>query len=799
MQEAPQKPEHNATLTTALDYYNMGFSIIPIEYGGKRPLVPWEKYQKERMSIEEVKDWFSQRVNIGIIGGRISGNLVIVDFDDMEIYEKASEGTDTTTLTHQTGKGIHKFFKTNTPVDSFRISELSIDVQGEGKYVVAPPSYHAGKKKYYVRISETTEPKELETDTFKDDFIASLEKTFKKNLSRQKDVIPIGRLLEGVGEGERDQSAIYVATWYRKQGFTAEETLQNMLDWNKLNKPPLSMGDVEQKVKSAYRPLEPYHFRYDEEPTRSEEKWLQEIQTILTSDDKNKAGKLYALFISWLLTHPNHEFLTLSDTEEIYHYTEGVYLPNGEQVVGSFAQGVLKKNGGVAYAKNNLISEIIGGVKRSTYTPRTDFNEDTRLICLNNGILNIETREFFKHTPDYKFTSKIPIDYDFKAKCPKFLKFLAEVLPDKKDQDTMQEVFGYCLLREYPIQKGIMLTGEGSNGKSVLLEVLGKMLGDDNVIAHSLQELEESRFARANLYGKLANIYPDLTDRALYGTGMFKLMTGGDKVTADKKFKDSVSFQNYAKLIFSANKLPETKDDSYAFYRRWLIIKFTQVFSEELGNKDPHLKKKLLTPEEMSGVLAWALEGLKRLMDNGQFTNQPPVSELKTAYIKGSDSLKAFVEECIDADSTGEISKDEFFGTYTAYCRERNLIPKDKQMVGRKLSELIYVESGNVRREEGRIRVWRGIKLREGVEQTVQVEHEPDPSKTDLKIIEYLDKENTCSSSTSSTQYKVMKYVPVFWGADDRLYGGWLPGLIVEIPKQEAEPLLAEAYVEMIE
>lgn len=366
METSEGKTKENATLQAALNYHKMGFSIIPIEYGGKRPLLPWEKYQKERMSLEEVKNWFSQRVNIGIIGGKISGNLVIVDYDDMDVYEKASEGTDSTTLTHKTGKGIHKFFKTDSPVESFRISELSIDVQGEGKYVVAPPSYHAGKKRNYERISEATEPKHLKTDTFKDDFIASLEKVFKKNFRRQRDVIAIGRLLEGVTEGERDQSAIYVATWYRKQGFTTEETLVHMFEWDKLNKPSLGKYGIEQKVKSAYRLLEPYHFRYDEEPTRSEAKWLQEAKETLTGEDKGKQGKLYALFISWLMAHVKHEFLTLSDTEEIYHYDKGVYRPNGDQIVGGFVQGVLKNNGGVAHAKNNLISEIVGGIKRST-------------------------------------------------------------------------------------------------------------------------------------------------------------------------------------------------------------------------------------------------------------------------------------------------------------------------------------------------------------------------------------------------------------------------------------------------
>src|SRR5208283_2759033 len=92
----------------------------------------------------------------------------------------------------------------------------------------------------------------------------------------------------------------------------------------------------------------------------------------------------------------------------------------------------------------------------------------------------------------------------------------------------------------------------------------------------------------------------------------FKMLTGGDSIGTEKKFKDEYSFVNYAKLIFSANKPPKvTDEDSYAFWRRWILIEFPNQFGDD--KKDPEILNKLTAEAELSGLLNWALEGLARL------------------------------------------------------------------------------------------------------------------------------------------------------------------------------------------
>jgi putative DNA primase/helicase len=101
------------------------------------------------------------------------------------------------------------------------------------------------------------------------------------------------------------------------------------------------------------------------------------------------------------------------------------------------------------------------------------------------------------------------------------LSFLRETLnPD--DIPLLQQVCGEALFRKYKHRQGVMLFGPGANGKSVILKVLNKLLGVENVSNRSLQELANDRFVTADLIGMFANIYADLDARALNHTGIFK-------------------------------------------------------------------------------------------------------------------------------------------------------------------------------------------------------------------------------------------------------------------------------------
>ncbi len=388
-------------------------------------------------------------------------------------------------------------------------------------------------------------------------------------------------------------------------------------------------------------------------------------------------------------------------TREIWVYNGGSYVPDGEQQIDKKVRELL-----YPIYKENHTREAVSGVRGTTYTPPEKFDAPPNLINVKNGILNTETREFKPHTPDIIFIQQLPIEYNPQADCPRFKQFLTEVLQED-DIPLMQELFGYTLRRTYEFAIAVMLLGEGENGKSTLLNVLRAMLGEENVATPSLQDLLNDRFAKAQLYGKLANIHADLPDTKLSSTGTFKMLTGQDLIYAQQKHRDPFTFQNYAKLFYSANALPFTRDKTRAFWRRWIVIKFPRSFGP--NEADPHLLEKLT--QELPGILNWALEGLDRLLKQGQFTYTQSRENVEKEWIRMTDSLRAFVTTCVVTAPGEWVSKDDFYVAYTKFCEENDLNAVSKNIVGRRLPTLISTNPFYPHVDGKQVHAWNNMQV----------------------------------------------------------------------------------------
>ena len=363
----------------------------------------------------------------------------------------------------------------------------------------------------------------------------------------------------------------------------------------------------------------------------------------------------------------DHHFITLSDTEEILLFEDGIYISAGETFIKSVLQNIVSEE----YVNKRLCEEVIGHIQRSTYKQRNEFENDSLILVFKNCIFNLLTFEMQSHNPDNLSRVKLPVAYESNLDCPNIKKFIGEVMY-KEDIPVVQEYVGYCLWRNYEAQKALMLVGEGGNGKSTFITIIQAMLGINNISSRSLQDLEMNRFAKASLYDKLANLYPDLSDVALKSTGTFKSLTGGDPVSAEYKFKNAFSFVNSAKFIFSCNKIPEAHDDTTAFFRRWIILVFPNRFEGDKENKS--LLKELTTPEELSGFLNWALEGLNRLKKNNWvFSYSKSTEEIREAYIRKSSPIQAFLMDRVVDNPDAYISKKELFKVFAEYCRSFKL------------------------------------------------------------------------------------------------------------------------------
>jgi P4 family phage/plasmid primase-like protien len=299
-------------------------------------------------------------------------------------------------------------------------------------------------------------------------------------------------------------------------------------------------------------------------------------------------------------------------------------------------------------------------------------HETPTLIALKNGVLNVESQQLVEKSPGYFIVSKLPVSYDTSADCPAIKKFLVEVFGETQ-LVALQEALGYTLHKEPLFEKAFMLIGDGANGKSTFLNLLQAFLGRENFSNVALQDLCIDRFASANLYGKMANISADLPKTAISTSGRFKMLTGRDMIYAQFKFKPAFQFLNTAKMWFSCNEFPQTTEDTLAYVRRWKIFNCGAVF---LGDKaDPKILDKLTTETELSGLLNWVLEGLKRLLENGRFSFNETEETLRENILKLSNPTKAFIERELEPsnDVKDYIEHDLLYADFIKFCDGENL------------------------------------------------------------------------------------------------------------------------------
>lgn len=433
---------------------------------------------------------------------------------------------------------------------------------------------------------------------------------------------------------------------------------------------------------------------------------IGELRAIFNDHDTTKQ-KALSIIAEHLMT--KHNFKTLRDNEITWKFQDGVYKRTGEQTIREYIHTHF----------NDLISkydadEIFEQIKYQTLVDRNLHGTHAHIIPCTNGWYNVKKDELQQPNPEKFIINQLNVAYKPNATCPRIMDFLHDIV-DEENIPLLQEWAGYCLYRKYPIHRAVMLVGQGGNGKSQFIDLIQKMVGESNVANPSLQDLTDDRFAKAELYGKLVNLHADLSNKKLTNSGPFKMLCGGDLIRGERKYQEPFKFHNYAKLMYSANQLPRTTDNSDAFWRRWITINFPYQFVDE--PEAPHEKKKqegiidhITTEEEMQGFLRWSIEGLQRVLDNGQFTHTKSREETKTMWLTQSNPLKVFLDRHVTVDYDSYESKDDFYEAYQEFCMRHNAPVDAKNHVSRKINQEMPQSKARQKRIGGdRVRVWDNL------------------------------------------------------------------------------------------
>jgi putative DNA primase/helicase len=287
-----------------------------------------------------------------------------------------------------------------------------------------------------------------------------------------------------------------------------------------------------------------------------------------------------------------------------------------------------------------------------------DLDKNDMLLSVSNGVLDLETGRFFEPRRSDLITRAAPVVYDADASCPEWERFMKTTVPDAEVRGFVQRVFGYCLTGMTREQKWFLLYGEGSNGKSTMLDTFRGMMGQYGTVLPP-RLLEEKKFEQhptefMPLVGARIAIGSEPRKGGTWNAELFKQFTGDAGFMARGIGQDMIERRITFKLFLSANGLPNVNDPGHGFWRRIIPIPFLTIIAE--GRRDPRLLAKLAA--EYSGILNWALRGLAEYLRAGLLV--PSACTLAAeGYRKQVDMVQLFVSEmCLTEEQRREL-KDE--------------------------------------------------------------------------------------------------------------------------------------------
>ncbi len=339
-------------------------------------------------------------------------------------------------------------------------------------------------------------------------------------------------------------------------------------------------------------------------------------------------------------------------------------------------------------------------------------NTSARKMNFKNGVVDLETMELVQHSPDFGFMFALPYDYDSRAECPEWDKFIKDICSDDEQLVSLLEEFaGYAIAGgECLAEKALVLYGEGANGKSVYAETIEQVLGPQNTSNVMIHKLSNDQMI-ASLLNKPYNYSDETLDHAFKNPGEFKSLVTGGTMMGKIVYQATFSFKNRAKFIISTNKMPDTNDSSNGLYRRLLIAHFKKQYNGVEANK---MLRQTLWSRELPGICNRFIEGYKRLMARKYNFDVPEsVENMSQKFARENNQALRFVEEMI-AHGTEEdhAVSAEVYKEYQSWAEFQNERPMTMRQFVTDFKRAAKIGDSITFRANGKVvRGWKNIKL----------------------------------------------------------------------------------------
>ena len=604
---------------------------------GKTPTHEF-KNGKGTKTWDEVKDFDS-------VGVMVPKGYVVLDFDttsDAEIMLKIIDAMDIKTKVLKTTRGIHCWFKSpEEDPKNFIKNRLAIGIYCDRK---------SGTRNAYVKIKQDGKKREW----------------IRKVKAEEIEVVPkwlysvsapSGKFnFKDMGEGSgRNQELFNYIVYLQTKGFTREEirkTIEIINDYVLAD--PLPDSEISTICRDdAFKP---------------DDVIKEQIQK---AEDK-RVGFSHNEFGDQLI----QEFNIIEVNGVLYVYEDGYYQADDRIIENKMIElypGILQRHR----------TETLAYIRIKTHVNASDLRVNPYIINLKNTRLDIRGGKCLDFTPEAIEFDRIPVVYDPSAYCADLDKMLNRVfLGDREVINLFEEMLGAILLKHNRYQKAFLFYGNGSNGKSTILDLIKTFLGGRNYSAIALEKVTD-RFNTAELENKLANIGDDVDNVTIKDTGTLKKLFSGNAIMVERKGERPYTIEPYATHIYSCNAIPRSFDKSDGFYRRWLLIPFNARFSVDDEDYDPMIADKITQPIALSYLLNIGIRGAQRLIRNGYFTEPQAVKNALEVYKTDNSTVLSWIDDKeLNEDYFLDSPRDTLYSEFSDWCKVSGI--KSSNVTGKK-------------------------------------------------------------------------------------------------------------------
>lgn len=339
-----------------------------------------------------------------------------------------------------------------------------------------------------------------------------------------------------------------------------------------------------------------------------------------------------------------------------------------------------------------------------------ELDSDGMLLGVANGVIDLTTGSMVSPIPKLMISKQANCSYNHSATCPQWLDFMQQTF--QSDQEMIayiQKALGYSLTGDVGEEVMHFCFGIGSNGKSVMANVIQDLMGDyvstANIDLMAVRETSASNDI-ARLAGARVVLANETKENQKLDDQKLKALVSTEMITARALYGEFFEFRPQFKIWLRGNHKPIVTDSSEGAWRRIRLVPFDNQIP--LDKKDYRLQDKLLSEKE--GILNWMIEGCL-IWQKERLTKIPQrIQDASDGYREESDVLGEFIEDCCSEDKKYSIEQKVLYSTWKTWCFGNGLQPFTQKSLTRQLTSRSFKTER--RKENGvGVRYYLGLRL----------------------------------------------------------------------------------------